>query len=932
VNQAHILRGRDAELAVIHESLRAARSGRGGVVLVEGESGFGKSQLLADASAMAFDFGVRACSGTVSPDRLVPMSPVLEALFEGSPPVLAADALPDLRLHPAERYWLLQDLEARLEEVALEGPVLVCLDDLQWGDAGCCSAVRALPIRLSSVPIVWLLAYRADRVPGDMRAAFDRLKETGARTLRLDRLDAAAVSQVVADIVGAAPDATLLELAEGAKGNPFLLVELLHGLVEEGLVRIDGSDALLLQARLPRRVRNSMRDRLTAMSAITRRAVEAASVLGQRFSVGQLAAMLDSRPALLLQPVDDLLGADLFAEDDEDLTFRHALIREAVLDTLPASIRRALQRQAVDVLLASGTSPLEVAPQLAASAEPGDSAAIATLYRAVRALGSSDPGLAADLGLATIELVALDEPVRGPLVAETALLIHAAGRVVEGRQFVDTVLRTTVPPEQEAEVRLGIAGMLSLSGDLRAESSRIALALPNLSETMRARHLARLVANLTGAGRPEEARQWKATAEAAANTAGDQGSKFTLALAQAGLVYLEGDFAAAQRQVETAIRIGTATNDKTRRVLAEQWRCEILRTRDLRDEARLVAEAGRAAAERDRHAWAARHWGWATGRQLLDAGQLSDAAAVLEGLFAVEEGQEFVTLLDASAVLALGEAALHMGNDAQAGFCAAVARRMIEIGVPEVRRQAYWLLALQEMSRSGASAAREQLIAASGGDPVSVVPTFSIDAVDPIRIVRIALAVGDSGLADEGLALASRRARKSPGIPSVVAALAQARGLIEGDSSPLAEAAAGFQSVARPLARASALEDLGRVLVSQGRRGDGVEQFGRALQAYGDCGASWDAARVRRRLRVLGVRRRLARRQATDGAGDALTASEQTVADLVAQGLTNRQVAERLFVSPHTVSMHLRHVFTKLSINSRIELIRAAGPQEPADE
>ena len=94
-------------------------------------------------------------------------------------------------------------------------------------------------------------------------------------------------------------------------------------------------------------------------------------------------------------------------------------------------------------------------------------------------------------------------------------------------------------------------------------------------------------------------------------------------------------------------------------------------------------------------------------------------------------------------------------------------------------------------------------------------------------------------------------------------------------------------------------------------------------------GAAWDAGRVRGRLRALGVRRRLAAAPRPGRGWAALTDSELAVARLVAQGMTNREVAEQLFVSPHTVSGHLRHVFTKLDINSRVEFDTLGGRPRP---
>jgi DNA-binding CsgD family transcriptional regulator len=130
-------------------------------------------------------------------------------------------------------------------------------------------------------------------------------------------------------------------------------------------------------------------------------------------------------------------------------------------------------------------------------------------------------------------------------------------------------------------------------------------------------------------------------------------------------------------------------------------------------------------------------------------------------------------------------------------------------------------------------------------------------------------------------------------------------------------------------ALASAAEDLGSVLA--GDRDAAVDAFDRAMAGYARLGAERDEARVRRRLRRLGVRRRHwthADRPAFGWAS--LTGTERRVAELVAQGLTNRQVAAQMFLSPHTVGFHLRQIFRKLRINSRIGLARAYHEAEGA--
>src|SRR5260370_35899466 len=247
--------------------------------------------------------------------------------------------------------------------------------------------------------------------------------------------------------------------------------------------------------------------------------------------------MLNELPSALLAPVDELLRADLLTEDDGLLAYRHDLIREAVRDTLPPTALRALQRQAVDALLAAGSPPVEVAAQLAASAEPGDRAAVRTLHEAARALGSSDPGAAADLARRALELSRPEDPLRGPLAAETALLLHAAGRVEEGKSFADHALGEALSAEQEAEVRLSIAWMIAVSADVRAEAGRRALALAGLPGDLRARHLARLGHNPVSAGPPHDARQLLGHARHAVPSADDPDATFTLAGSEALLEY-----------------------------------------------------------------------------------------------------------------------------------------------------------------------------------------------------------------------------------------------------------------------------------------------------------------------------------------------------------------------------------------------------------
>ncbi|WP_030915087.1 AAA family ATPase [Streptosporangium amethystogenes] len=193
-------------------------------------------------------------------------------------------------------------------------------------------------------------------------------------------------------------------------------------------------------------------------------------------------------------------------------------------------------------------------------------------------------------------------------------------------------------------------------------------------------------------------------------------------------------------------------------------------------------------------------------------------------------------------------------------------------------------------------------------------------------LVRMAMATGQRHRADAVVDAAEGIARRSPGLPNPSVAADHARGLREGDPEALGRAVAGHGD---PWARGSAAEDLGVLLgADHGCRDPAVENLKIALTCYGAVGAVRDAARVRGRLRLLGERRRHWVRTAHPTSGWAsLTGTEQAVCDLVSQGLTNRNAAEQMFISEHTVAFHLRQVFRKLGIHSRVELARLSAEE-----
>ena len=181
----------------------------------------------------------------------------------------------------------------------------------------------------------------------------------------------------------------------------------------------------------------------------------------------------------LLEPVQELMRSDLIGDSEGRLTFRHDLIRDGVRAACSVSVRRALDRQAAGVLLERGACPVDVALQLAQSAEPGDIDAVSTLLEAAESLAVTDPAASANLAMKGLDLAPRKHPTRGPLVSRAAVSLFVAGRTSEAMEFADVALRQTLPPEQEAEVRLGICRMFLVSPDVRTDSARKALALPD---------------------------------------------------------------------------------------------------------------------------------------------------------------------------------------------------------------------------------------------------------------------------------------------------------------------------------------------------------------------------------------------------------------------------------------------------------------------
>ena len=399
----HPLRGRTAEVAAIGDRLDEVRSGVGSVIIIEGKAGLGKTRLLEACASMAAERSFRVGRGVAEPHRRAAGLDVLfDALFSGDDPLLARNALSDLHASPEQRFWLLQDIQALIEKAALRDPLLICLDDLHWpatlrrSDAAA-TGTACLPARRlgDGVP--------PEPGPSPASSAKEQMEHAGAEMIRLGPLRREAVTELATDVLGASPAMNFCGKPIRS-GNPFLLIEFFRGLQDERIVKVEGGRATLLEERMPQRISDDMRVRLLRMSPAAYRMATLASALGMLFSVHELAQLARMPIPELLDPIKNLVQAGIFIEERRPAGVRTRPDPRGSAGQLLDPVRRALDRQAADVLLAEGALPIEVAQQLADCAEPGDEVAIATMLEAARNLSSSDPASSAALAGRALEL------------------------------------------------------------------------------------------------------------------------------------------------------------------------------------------------------------------------------------------------------------------------------------------------------------------------------------------------------------------------------------------------------------------------------------------------------------------------------------------------------------------------------------------------
>jgi DNA-binding NarL/FixJ family response regulator len=910
------IRGRAGELKVIDALVAAVAQGHGGVLVIEGPPGIGKSRLLTEVMALADKGGVRTLFGEAFEyQQTVPFFALFMATLGADPPVGDAKALRRLGGSEDLRYWVVHDLADAIRAAAAETPLAIVLDDIHWADNGTLLALRSLAGARPDVAVLWVLTARSGAGGPAVQETLSVLESADAAVVRVAAMSPVAVADMVHDVVRANADESLLKLAAKAHGNPFLVRELVGGLGEEGRLDVSGGRAVATGHGLPRRLSANMEQRLDHLSDGAGEVVRVAAVLPDRFSAGLLAAMLERQPSSLMSAVEEAVRADLLVEDGEQLRFRHDLLREATRQSLPQSLRRTIERQSASVMLRMGAAPAEVATQLARSAKPGDKEAIDALRQAAQSVSHSDASAAADLSKRALELLPADDPDHGQLVAETVGLLNRASRYEEAEELVVAALSEAASPQEAAEIRLRRATLTQHSPQRRVEENRRALQLADISEVTRARHLAWLAYNLALHDQRGEAR---AAADEAAAAAASTGDLEAAIMANLTLALLDGGEGYADRALRQLA--GVCALARTSDATAAHFSAAISYANQLAvvgrlDDAAAQAADGTEQARRERNAMALDVWAKMDGVVHFAAGRLSATRAATESLPPPQRSG--ATELDMVRTVILAEVAARTDDRNLLQQMVNDAHNAYPTGSPMVRRAAAHVLALAAWQREDVHDAMRWL----GGITLFGTPVLPQVLDQVILGARVASAAGDAGLRARVLQATDMLERERPAIPLFTGVARHARGILERDAPALVAAAELLHSSSRPLLYAAAAEDAGAELARTDHPDQAVHQLNAAFDTYLHHESLADARRVGRELRRLGVQRRIVSPRVKTG-WDSLTDSELRVVTLIARGVTNRDVAEQLHLSLHTVKTHVHNAFAKLDINTRAQLTR----------
>ena len=896
--------GRTAERTALVAAVDALRAGAAGqVVAITGEPGIGKSRLLAELAERASGCLVLGAAASEFEQDLPyavwteAIDPWLAGLDDRRRSRLGVPEAVPVGL--ADRHALHRTLRELLDGVAGPRPLVLALDDLHWADGASIDAAAALVRRPPARPVLLALAAREGQLPGPVATALAGADRDG-------RLTALALAPLSQDEAAALVGRDVSAIYPLSGGNPFYL---------QALARAGDTSGF---GTAPDAVSRALAAELAALDDEARIVLDAAAVVGDPFDPVLAAETAGLDEAVALRAVDELLARTIVRPaGPRRFAFRHPVVRQAVYAGTPGGWRLAAHARAAEALERRGAGLVARAHHIELAAAPGDEDAIALLGEAARVLQGPAPASAARFLTAALGLLPDDQRERRAALRVALAEAQSAGGDPEGAR---TTLLDALGEAQDIEdkhaLTVRIANAEFWLGRDEDALRRLQVALANLPaepspDRVRLHHSVglNLVQTCDFAGGSAHASDALSDARVLGDRVLEAASLALAAIAAAGAAE-PGAADACDRARAAFRRLDDA--EVARRLVglwmlgwADGWlgRFDIALA-DLERAHEMAAATGRELV--------LMLAALAAVRPLRELGRLAEAVAVAEE--AVDRArlsgprpQLAGALCELSAArLATGDVsgALQAADDAAATDAA-----------PGLNGVPLWCVGAALTAAGNADRALPALRDALAAAVPVMRPHIAADLVDAqiaAGDVEGARATADDDLVAHHGAVAAR-AR---------AALA----LAEGRPSEAVETA---RVEAAPLlaARLRLLE--GKALAAAGERDAALTLLIDAEGALSRFGAQRWRDEAARELRRLGHR---VRRESDGEPLGALTGREREIVDLVAAGRTNREVAEQLFLSPKTIEAHLRNVYAKLGVRSRVELARAAELTSPRSD
>lgn len=950
--------GRDEELDALERSLGEACAGSARFVVVTGEPGIGKTSLLAALLRRAEERGCLVLEGSAAEfERELPFGVVVDAFDEYVESLdpralsgLAAEDLgelagvfPALRLldrgsdqpsTPAERFRAHRAVCRLIERLAASQPLILLLDDLHWADGASLELASHLLRRPPRAGALVAVAFRVGQADRALEATIGAaMRKSGAvQRIELGPLRSADARALVD--VGSAAEHERLYRASG--GNPFYMLQLAHSSGGDD----HGQESAGEAAGVPAAIVAAIVGELDGLSAPARRLCEAAAVAGDPFELDLAVATAAMVEPEALVALDELVESDLVQAGPvpRRFRFRHPLVRRAVYEACSPGTRLTAHRRSALALATSGAPATTRAHHVEHSARQGDRDAVAVLREAAEATVQRAPESAARWFEGALRLLPQSETSsqRVELLTARARALSATGRFEDSRAALLASVDLTPETDTVSRVRLigACAAVEQLLGHHDEAHARLTAALhhlPNSSAPEGVELLIQLASGDFYRMDYEGMRGWGERAGAAAQQLGEPlltaTGRAVLAVAEA----FRGDAAAAEAHCSGAAGIVDHLPDEelARRLDALANLCAAELYLHHYDVAAAHAKRGLAIAH-------------ATGQAELSPVLVPVLSAALHLSGRVRESAELLDEAVEAARLAGNVEALGWNLLSRAFTAVAAGDLELALGVAQesvdvtrdlddrlVSTNAGLALAHALFETGAAERAIDVLLRTAGGEELPLIPGgwranyFEL-------LTRCWLALGGLTEAEQAAAHAAATADRV-GLELAAAMAHRAAGAVALESGNPGAAAHAALTAATGAEETGARVDAalarilaGRALARAGKHERAVAELERAASQLHGFGAVRYRNQAERELRKLGhhVHRRTAPGK-LDGAGvDTLTQREAEIAHLVVRRHTNPEIAAELFLSVKTIESHMRNIFRKLDVGSRVEVAR----------